>query len=104
MPRPSKSRSWLMRERFLDIAALDLLAQGLDQVRHLLKMRIDGERLAEGLQRVLVVAEFLHDHAKTRERAEMARLSRQDLLDVGERVPVVVLQIIDRGAPVPGLD
>src|SRR5260370_27001818 len=58
-----------------DIAAFDLFAQGFDQLRHLVHVRIDRERPAEGIKRALVVAEILHDHAKTRQRAEMAEVA-----------------------------
>src|SRR6266404_6291795 len=87
-----------------DIAAFDLFAQALDQLRHLFKVRVDRERLAEGIERALFVAEILHDHAKPRQRAEMARLADQYLLDILERMGVIVLQIIQRRAPVPSLD
>ena len=87
-----------------DIAAFDLFGQGLDQLRHLFEVRVDGERLAEGVKRALVVAEILHDHAKSGQRAEMARFADQHLLDVFKRMGVVVLQIIQRRAPVPPLD
>src|ERR1700733_16319445 len=72
-----------------DVAAFDLFGQRLDQFRHLLQVRIDVERLAEGIERALVVAEILHDHAEACERAEMPGLADQHLLDVGERASVV---------------
>src|SRR6476659_4650504 len=87
-----------------DVAAFDLFAQALDQLRHLLEVRIDRERLAEGVERAPFVAEILHDHAKPRQRAEVARLANQYLLDILERMGVIVLQIIQRRAPVPSLD
>src|ERR1700744_5804133 len=40
-----------------DVAAFDLFRQRLDQLRHLVEVGIDRERLAEGVQRPLVVAE-----------------------------------------------
>ena len=46
-----------------NVAAFDFFAQGLHQLRHPFEMRVDGERLAEGIERALVVAEILHDHA-----------------------------------------
>ena len=52
----------------------------------------------------LLLAEFLHDHAEAGERAEMARLARQHLADVGERPAVIFVHEVERGAPVPGLD
>src|SRR6516164_5641397 len=67
-------------------------------------MRIDRKRLAEGIERALVVADILHDHAKACESAEMAGLANQDLLDIGERAGVIVLQIVERRAPIPRLD
>src|SRR5882724_2412630 len=69
----------------LDIASFDLFAQALDQIRHLFEMRVDGERLAEGIERALLVADVLHDHAEPCERAEMPGFAAQHLLDVGDR-------------------
>jgi hypothetical protein len=77
-----------------DIAALDLLGQGFDQFRHFFKVRIDGERLPEGVERAPFVADILHDHAEPRQRAKMARFADQYLLDVFERMGIIVLQII----------
>ena len=65
---------------------------------------MDGERAAEGVERVPVVAELLQDDAEAGERAEMARLARKHLADVGKRPPEVFLGEIYGGAPVPGLD
>ena len=53
---------------------------------------MDRLRLAEGLERFLVVAEFFHDRAEARERAEMAWLKRQHVTNIGERVAVVLLR------------
>src|ERR1700712_3891424 len=47
-----------------DIAAFDLFGQRFDQFRHLFEVRVDGERLAERVERALLVAEVLHDHAE----------------------------------------
>ncbi len=47
-------------------------------------MGIDGERLAIGFERILVVADVLQHQAEPRQRAEVARLARQDLGDVGD--------------------
>src|ERR1700744_5821810 len=87
-----------------DVAAFDLLGKGLDQFRHLVEVRIDRKRFAEGFKRALVVAETLHDHARAGQRTEMTGLASQPLLDILERVGVVVLQVIPRRPPVPGLD
>jgi len=89
---------------FSEFAAFDLFSQGFDQLRHLFQMRVDRERFAEGFQRALVVADLLHDHAETGERAEMPGLAGQHLLDVLHRMGVVVLQVIEGRAPVPALD
>src|SRR2546421_1395786 len=67
-------------------------------------MRIDRQRAAERFERELLLTEFLHDNAETRERAEMARLARQHLTDVGKRLAVVLVGEMQRGAPVPCLD
>src|SRR5260370_41387724 len=77
-----------------DIAALDLLGQGFDQLRHFFKVRVDGERLPECVERALFVADVLHDHAEPRQRTKMARFADQYLLDVLERMGIIVLQII----------
>src|SRR3954447_9365148 len=87
-----------------DIPALDLFGQRLDQVGNALEMRMHGERAAEGVERVLVVAELLQDHAQARQRAEMAWLPRQHLVDVGQRSAEILLLVEDRGAPIPGFD
>jgi hypothetical protein len=47
---------------------------------------------------VLVVADVLQDEAEARPGAEVARLERQHLADVGERVAVIVFQVVDGGA------
>ena len=52
-------------------------------------MRIDRQRLAVGFERVLVVADILQDAAEARPRPEVARLERQHLTDVGERIIIV---------------
>ena len=52
---------------------------------------MDGERAAEGVERALVVAKLLQDDAEPRERAEMARLARQHLADVGKRPAEILL-------------
>src|SRR5580704_4257974 len=81
-----------------DIPPLDLLGQRLHDVGDVLEMRVDHQRLAVGFERVLVVADVLQDEAEARPRAEVARLERQHLADVGERMAVIVFQIIDGGA------
>src|SRR6266481_7800763 len=98
------SRDRIDRPDGSDVAAFDLFAQALDQFRHLVEVRIDRERLAEGVERALFVAEILHDHAQPRQRAEMARLADQYLLDILKRMGVIVLQVMQRRAPVPSLD
>src|SRR5882724_7825653 len=62
-----------------NITPFDLFLQGLDLLLHSLEARMDLERLAEGVQCVLVVADVLHDEAKTRQSPEMPRLAGQDL-------------------------
>ena len=87
-----------------DIPPLDLLGQRLHDVGDVLEMRVDRQRLAVGFERVLVVADVLQDEAEARPRAEVARLERQHLADVGKRVAVIVFQIVDGGALVPGFE
>src|ERR1700682_62785 len=90
--------------RELDIPPLDLFGQRLHDVGDVLEMWVDRQRLAVGFERVLVVANVLQDEAKARPRAEVARLERQHLADVGERMAVIVFQIVEGGALVPGFD
>src|SRR5579871_6947162 len=99
-----KSSRFRVNSALSDIATLDLIAQGLDQVRDLFQMRVDSERLAEDFERAFVLAEILHDHAETCERAEMPGLAGEHLSDVGERAGVVVLHVVQRRAAVPALD
>ena len=84
------------------IAPLDLLAQRLHDVGDVLEVRIDRQRPAIGFERVFVVADLLQDETEAGQCAEMARLAHQHLANVGERVAVILLQVVDRGAPVPG--
>ncbi len=91
-------------EGWIDPAAVDLVGQLLDQIGNALELRMNGERAAEGVERALVVAELLQDDAEPGERAEMARLARQHLADVGDGAAEILLRVIDGGAPVPGLD
>src|SRR5229473_6868258 len=87
-----------------DIPAVDLVGELLDQVGNALEMRMDRERAAVDVERLLVVAELLQDDAEPRQRAEMARLAREHLADVGERARVLLPRVEDGGAAVPGLD
>src|SRR5262249_29552751 len=87
-----------------DIAPVDLLGQLLDQVGDLLKLGMDRESAAEGLERMLVVAEFLQDHAEPGERPEVARLALEHFVDIGQRTGEILLREINGGAPVPGFD
>ena len=65
---------------------------------------LTASALRIGLERTLLVADLLHDHAEPCQRAEMTGLPDQHLADVGERAGIVVLHVVERGAPVPGLD
>src|ERR1700716_1155313 len=47
--------------------------------------------------------DFVHDHAEPRQRAEMAGFAGKHLLNVLERMGVIVLEIVERRAPVPPL-
>src|SRR5580700_1618317 len=95
---PTRTTTREAHDRDLDIAPLDLLGQRLHHVGDVLEMRIDRQRLAVGFERVLVVADVLQDEAKARPGTEVTRLERQHFADVGERVAVIVFQIIDGGA------
>ena len=46
----------------------------LDGVGEIVEMRVDGERLAIGFERVFVVADILQDEAEAGQRAEVPRL------------------------------
>src|SRR5580704_247733 len=101
---PTRTTTREAHDRELDIPPLDLLGQRLHHVGDVLEMRVDRQRFAIGFERVLVVADVLQDEAEARPGAEVARLERQHLADVGKRMAVIVLQIVDRGALVPGFN
>src|SRR6058998_2121661 len=100
-PGHRQHRPW---EAMLDLAALDLLGQPLDDVGDLLELGMDRQRAAERFERGLVVAEFLHDGAEPGERPEMARLARQHLADIRNRAAIVFGVEEDGGAAVPSLN
>src|SRR3954470_19821147 len=87
-----------------DAAAFDLLGQTLDHLVDLGEIRIDLQCAAEHVERVLLVAELLEDHAEPRYRAEVARLADQHLADVLHRLGVFFAHVMKGGAAVPGLD
>ena len=66
-------------------------------------LRVDGERLAVGLERARLVAAGHVDVAEPGPGAEMARLARQHLAEVRHRARRVVEEEEGGGAPVPGL-
>ena len=86
----------------LNIPALDLFLQGLDQLGNALDARVDRQRAAIDFQRLLVVADVLHDQAEAGKRAEVARLAAQHLVDIGKRATVILFHVVDGSAPVPG--
>src|SRR3954452_3288963 len=92
------------RWRRSDAAAFDLLGQALDHLVDLGEMRIDLQRAAEHVERVLLVAELLENHAEARHRAEVARLKDQHLADILHRPSILLAHVVQRGAAVPGLD
>src|SRR5579859_588234 len=87
-----------------DLPPLDLVDQRLDHVGDVFEVRIEGERLAVGRKRILIVADLLEHHAEPGQRTEMARLARQHLADVGNGAGKIVIEVMDGGAPIPGLD
>src|SRR5215831_18154368 len=87
----------------LDIAALDLFAQLFDQLGNPLQVRMDRQRAAECIKRVLLVAHLLQDDAEPRQRAEVARFACQHLVDVGERAAELLLCVVNGRAAVPCL-
>src|ERR1700733_13733976 len=101
--RTTQSGPW-GEQAGLDGAAFDFFGQRLHNLGDVFEVRVDGERLAIGFERVLVVADVLQNKAEAGQRPEVPRLLRQDLAQIGERVAVVLLEIIDGGAPVPGFD
>src|SRR5215203_939154 len=110
--RRISSATWSTREntraanrtRRSNIAAVDLFAQALDHLVDLRQVRIDLERAAEHVQRALLVAELLQDHAEPRHRAEVPRLKLQHLTDVLHRLAEFLAHVANGGAPIPGLD
>src|SRR5690242_357629 len=74
-----------------DVAALDLLGERLHEFGNLRQVRVDGERPAKRFERELILAELLHDDAEAGERAEVTRLARQHLADVGDRFAVILV-------------
>ena len=72
--------SWLIRamriathqDRYRGLRPFRL---SLDEFRHLFEVRIDRKRLAKGIERALLVAKILHDHAKPGQCAEMPGLA-----------------------------
>src|SRR6266568_7676501 len=104
----SQGRPWerhaISARKSSDIAPFDLFGQLLDQVGNALKVGMHGKRAAEGVERMLVVAELLEDHAQAGQRPEMAWLALEHLLDVGDRSVEIPLHIINGRTPVPGLD
>src|SRR5262245_61574908 len=87
-----------------DIATFNLFLQGLHEIGNAFHSRIDGERAAVNIKRVLVVADLLQDQAKSRQRAEMARFALEHLADIGQRAAIVFLHVEDGSPPVPALN
>src|SRR5262245_215111 len=87
----------------LDIAALDLFAQLFDQLGNPLQVRMDRQRAAECIKRVLLVAHLLQDDAEPRQRAEVARFACQHLVDGGERAAALLILFGNGRAAVPCL-
>src|SRR5215472_5355117 len=98
------AQGWKTNNVESNIPTLDLLGQRLNHLADVLEVRIDGERAAVGFERVLVVAELLQDQTEAGQRAEMTRLARKHLAQVGKRVRDIVLEEVDGGALVPGFD
>src|SRR5262245_42720307 len=87
-----------------DIAAFNLFLQGLHEIGNAFHSRIDGERAAVNIKRVLVVADILQDQAKSCQRAEMARFALEHLADIGQCAAIVFLHVEDGSPPVPALN
>src|ERR1700704_4964288 len=77
-----------------DVVVPELRHRVLDAV----EVRIDLQRAAVGDERLTVLADGMHDRAEAGERAEVARLERQYVLDVGERAAVVAHDEVGVGA------
>jgi hypothetical protein len=58
---------------------------------------------AVGIERGLLVSQFLHDRAKRHDRLEMLRFERQRLPQIGECAPKIFLDEVDHRALVPTL-
>ena len=78
--------------------------QAFDRLLRGGQKRINLEHPLVGFQGPMLVSDSLKDAAEAHERAEMAWLPRQDLLDVGRRAGEVILEEKDGGASIPGLD
>src|SRR5271168_3886119 len=66
----------------LDGAAFDFFGQRLHNLGDVFEVRVDGERLAIGFERVLVVADVLQNKAEAGQRPEVPRLLRQHLAQI----------------------
>src|SRR5689334_16597921 len=86
-----------------DVAALDVRLQLVQRLLDGVEMRVDGERMLERLIGALLVAGLAQDHAEPGPGAEMAGVPLQRLGDIRHRPGIVVLEVVERGALVPGL-
>src|SRR5258708_21270456 len=91
------------RKTTLDLALLELGFELLDLGLDRAQVRVDLERALEGAHRRLLVAERGVDLAQAGERAPVARLELEGLLDIDHRGPEVADQELDGGALVPAL-
>src|SRR5262245_31025862 len=87
--------------RLSNVAAVDLIGELLDQVGNALEPGMDGQRAPIGFERVLLVADLLQNDAEPGQRAEVARLARQHLMEIRDCVAEFLLGEIDGGTPVP---
>src|SRR5262249_50231854 len=77
-------------DKVSNIPALDLFAQRLHLIGDFLHVRVDRKCLAEGVERLLVLADLLQNHAQAGKRPEVARLAVEHFLDVGHRATVIL--------------
>ena len=88
----------------LDIPSLDLLGQGLHEVGTFGRCGFTASARRKASSASLSSPNSCMMTPRPDERAEVPRLARQHLAEVGERLAEVLVGEIERGAPVPGFD
>ena len=63
---------------------------------------MDGQRATKHLERILLVADLLQNHAEAGQGSEMPRLTGEHLTQIGDRATIIPVGKVDGRAPVPG--